>query len=200
MSWNCFLTFIIILLRTPALLKSKSKVSSGSCVWILQSVNTPPSSNLQMNSTCKIFILVGITREVNLCLTRHKLSLIVSSLISCGRCAWGRWEGEKEGDDWQFTFPVPFFSLSFPLIPSPRCCSNSLLQLLAWPLLNYSSSAISLSRNAWNFLPLCLPPPKQHNLVPRASWLPSFLLAIILHYWHHFLNITIVLQIWLMLL
>ena len=45
-----------------------------------------------------------------------------------------------------------------------------------------------------------LDPPLQHNLVPlRASWLPSFLLAIILYYWCHFLNITTVLQIWSML-
>ena len=42
--------------------------------------------------------------------------------------------------------------------------------------------------------------PLQHNLVPlRASWLPSLLLAIILYYWCHFLNITTVLQIWSML-
>ena len=45
-----------------------------------------------------------------------------------------------------------------------------------------------------------LDPPLQHNLVPlRASWLPSLLLAIILYYWCHFLNITTVLQIWSML-
>ena len=45
-----------------------------------------------------------------------------------------------------------------------------------------------------------LDPPLQHTLVPlRASWLPSFLLAIILYHWCHFLNITTVLQIWSML-
>ena len=44
-----------------------------------------------------------------------------------------------------------------------------------------------------------LDPPLQHNLVPRASWLPSLLLAIILYYKCHFLNITTVLQIWSML-
>lgn len=33
----------------------------------------------------------------------------------------------------------------------------------------------------------------------KGSWLPSFLLAIILYYWCHFLNITTVLQIWSML-
>ena len=126
-SGNCFLTFMIILLRTSALLKSKSKVSSGSCVWILQSVNTPPSSNLRMNNTCKVFILVGITRKANLCLTCHKSSLFVSSLILRGKhiedVHGGRREGEKVGDDWQITLPVSclIFFLFFPSIPFPRC-------------------------------------------------------------------------------
>lgn len=146
-SWNCFLTFIIILLRTSALLKSKSKVSSGSCVWILQSVNTPPSSNLRMNNTCKIFILVGTTRKVSLCLTCHKLSLFVSSLMLQGKHVKdvhrGRREGEKVGDDWQIRFPVSFFSLSFPKLPFPGCCNS-----LPWLFLDHlqnndSSSAIS---------------------------------------------------------
>ena len=145
-SWNCFLTFIIILLRTSALLKSKSKVSSGSCVWILQSVNTPPSSNLQMNNTCKIFVLVGINRKANLCLTCHKTSLFVSLLILQGKHVkdvhMGRREGENVGDDWQITFPVSFFSLSFPSFPFPRCY-NSLPWLFLHLQNNDSSSDIS---------------------------------------------------------
>lgn len=32
----------------------------------------------------------------------------------------GRREGENVGDDWQITFPVSFFSLSFQSIPSPK--------------------------------------------------------------------------------
>ena len=142
LSGSCFLTFIIILLRTSALLKSKSKVSSGSCVWILQSVNTPPSSNLGMNNTCKIFILVGITRKANLCLTCHKSSLFVSTLILRGKHVkdvyMGRREGEKVGDDWQITSPVSFFSPSFPSVS--RNCSLTTYKLMIVVLLFLSIS------------------------------------------------------------
>ena len=140
-SWNCFLTFIIILLRTSALLKSKSKVSSGSCVWILQSVNTPPSSNLRMNSTCKIFILVGINRKANLCLTCHKTSLFVSLLILQGKHVkdvyMGRREGEKVGDDWQITSPVSFFSLSFPSVSCNCSLTTYKLMIVVLLFLNH---------------------------------------------------------------
>ena len=130
LSGSCFLTFIIILLRTSALLKSKSKVSSGSCVWILQSVNTPPSSNLRMNNACKIFILVGITRKANLCLTCHKSSLFVSSLYYKGSMWKMCTGGEGKEKKWEMTgrSHFSFFSLSFPSFPFPRCC-NSLLRL-----------------------------------------------------------------------
>ena len=37
-----------------------------------------------------------------------------------------------------------------------------------------SSSAISSSRNVWNVVPFCTAPPKDHNLIPRASRLPLF--------------------------
>lgn len=75
--------------------------------------------------------LVGITRKANLCLTCHKSSLFVSSLILQGKHVEdvhrGRTEGEKLGDDWQITFPVSFliFSLFFPSIPFPSCCNVS---------------------------------------------------------------------------
>lgn len=123
LSGSCFLTFIIILLRTSALLKSKSKVSSGSCVWILQSVNTPPSSNLWMNNTCKIFILVGITRKANLCLPCHKSSLFVSSLILQGKHVKHVYLGRREGEKCEMSGRSHFPSLS-SLSPSHHCLSQ----------------------------------------------------------------------------
>ena len=51
---SCPLTFIIILLTTSADEKLKSTISSGSCVFILQSVRIPPSSaSLQLNKLSK---------------------------------------------------------------------------------------------------------------------------------------------------
>ena len=130
---------------------------------------------------------------------------------ACERCVHGE-KGRRKSGRWLADHISRLFLLSLLPISLPQLFLDHLQ-------INDSSSAISF----YFFLPPnffwpCGPqfgpkirgrqppqnppldPPLQHNLVPlRASWLLSFLLAIILYYWCHFLNITTVLQIWSML-